>query len=91
MELTFTEGYPYSHQYHIIWCTKYEEKGSEKWSGYDCKALLYSLDGEYRLMILAMEVMPEGEETGEIVRPPRDLERLQACHRGLAEKEESGT
>ena len=57
----------------------------------DCKALLYSLDGEYRLMILAMEVMPEGEETGEIVRPPRDLERLQACHRGLAEKEESGT
>ena len=42
-------------------------------------------------MILAMEVMPEGEEPGEIVRLPRDLERLQACHRGLAEKEESGT
>lgn len=31
------------------------------------------------------------KEWGGIGRPPRDLERLQAYHRGLAEKEESGT
>ena len=72
---------------------RHPEIKSRLWGGHlwNPSYCVVTLSERSREMVEQYIESQKEKEWGGIGRPPRDLERLQAYHRGLAEKEESGT
>lgn len=58
-KLTYSRGYVYSLQYHIVWCTKYRKEVLSNGIDEICKTLLLEIAERYHFTIVVMEVMPD--------------------------------